>query len=319
MRITRRIAVASLMAMALAAPAFADDKPTILALRAGHELSLLRPHDERLEGRGGQAGRRHDRERRPGVLAQADRRRRGGAHQGRQRHRAQPERRQTPWRRRCRKPSTPRCRSSPSTAACRRVKGILGPCRRRQRQGRRGAGQSGRQDVPERRDDHQPAGPARREPGDRPQQGPAQRARQGQGQVQDRVRADRQLRPRPGPVGHRSRCSPAWRRRRDVIVAANDDMALGALEAVKAPQPQGQDRDHRLRRAARGARQASATAAWPATVEQFPGKQSATAVDILVDYHQDRQEARAADLVLLTPIVITKANLNKAERLNEVK
>ena len=31
MRITRRIAVASLMAVALAAPAFADDKPTILA------------------------------------------------------------------------------------------------------------------------------------------------------------------------------------------------------------------------------------------------------------------------------------------------
>ena len=38
-----------------------------------------------------------------------------------------------------------------------------------------------------------------------------------------------------------------------VIVAANDDMALGAMEAVQGAQSQGH-RDHRLRRAARGAR-----------------------------------------------------------------
>ena len=72
------------------------------------------------------------------------------------------------------------------------------------------------------------------EPGDRPQQGPAQRPRHGDGQVQDRLRADRRLRPRQGPGGDRSRRSPAWPTPPDVIVAANDDMALGAMEALKA-------------------------------------------------------------------------------------
>ena len=73
---------------------------------------------------------------------------------------------------------------------------------------------------------------------------------------------------------------PACRRRRDVIVAANDDMALGALEAVKArnlkdiviigfdalPETLGKIRDGEI----------------TATIEQFPGKQSATGVDILI-------------------------------------
>jgi inositol transport system substrate-binding protein len=103
----------------------------------------------------------------------------------------------------------------------------------------------------------------------------------------------------------------------DVIVAANDDMALGALEAVKGrnlqskikvigfdalPEALGSIRDGAL----------------SGTVEQFPGKQSATAVDILVDYLKTQKKPEK-DLVLLTPIVLTKANLDKAERLNEVK
>ena len=138
----------------------------------------------------------------------------------------------------------------------RRVDNVPGhprPCRRRQREGRRGAGQPHRGAVPRRRHHHQPAGHARRQPGDRPQQGPAQRARRGWRQVQDRLRADRRTSPRRGPVGDRSRRSPAWTTPPDVIVAANDDMALGAIEAVKAPQPIEGVVDHRLRRAARGA------------------------------------------------------------------
>ena len=69
--------------------------------------------------------------------------------------------------------------------------------------------------------------------------------------------------------------SPAWRRRRRSSVAANDDMALGAIEAVKArnlkgiaiigfdalPETLGKIRDGEI----------------TATIEQFPGKQSATA------------------------------------------
>jgi len=48
------------------------------------------------------------------------------------------------------------------------------------------------------REHHQSAGPVGREPRNRPQQGLAQRARQGGGQVQDRVRADRRLSTAPG-------------------------------------------------------------------------------------------------------------------------
>ena len=87
----------------------------------------------------------------------------------------------------------------------RRRRGHPRPCRRRQRQGRRGRGAGDGRRVPERRQALPPAGPARRRPGDRPQQGRAQRARSAQGQVPDHLRADRQLRPRRGAVGHRGR------------------------------------------------------------------------------------------------------------------
>jgi inositol transport system substrate-binding protein len=53
------------------------------------------------------------------------------------------------------------------------------------------------------------------------------------------------------------------------------------------------------------------------TVEQFPGEQSRTAVRIAVAYAKDKT-APAEKLVLLTPIVISKDNLDKAERLGEV-
>lgn len=103
----------------------------------------------------------------------------------------------------------------------------------------------------------------------------------------------------------------------DVIVAANDDMALGALEAVKArgiadkvkiigfdalPEALGAIRDGSL----------------AGTVEQFPGGQSRKAMQIMVDL-LTKQQAPASDLVLLTPIVITQANLDKSERLGELK
>jgi ribose transport system substrate-binding protein/inositol transport system substrate-binding protein len=101
-----------------------------------------------------------------------------------------------------------------------------------------------------------------------------------------------------------------------VIVAANDDMALGALEAVKArnlkdivilgfdalPETLGKIRDGEI----------------TATIEQFPGKQSATGVDILANFLKDGTKP-AQQITLLTPVAITKENLNTAERLNEVK
>ena len=101
-----------------------------------------------------------------------------------------------------------------------------------------------------------------------------------------------------------------------VIVAANDDMALGAMEAVKArnlkgitiigfdalPEALAQVRDGGL----------------AATIEQFPAKQCSMSVQILADFlkHGKKPEQQ---VTLLTPVAITKANLNEAERLDEVK
>jgi ABC-type sugar transport system substrate-binding protein len=101
-----------------------------------------------------------------------------------------------------------------------------------------------------------------------------------------------------------------------VIVGANDDMALGAMEAVKArglsgiaiigfdalPEALAQVRDGGL----------------TATIEQFPGKQSATGVKILMDFVRDGTKP-AEQITLLTPVAVTKANLDIAERLGEVK
>lgn len=102
----------------------------------------------------------------------------------------------------------------------------------------------------------------------------------------------------------------------DVIVAANDDMALGAYEAVRArglendiailgfdalPEALGAVRDGLL----------------AGTVEQFPGGQSRQAMQIMVE-HLQSGEAPESDLVLLTPIVITAENIDEAERLGEL-
>ena len=103
----------------------------------------------------------------------------------------------------------------------------------------------------------------------------------------------------------------------DVIVAANDDMALGALEALKArnllgkvkligfdalPEALGQIRAGNL----------------TATIEQLPGGQVRGALQTLVGFLRDGKKPDS-QLILLTPIAITNDNLNQAERLNEVK
>ena len=101
-----------------------------------------------------------------------------------------------------------------------------------------------------------------------------------------------------------------------VIVAANDDMALGAMEAVKGrglsgiaiigfdalPEALAQVRDGGL----------------TATIEQFPGQQSALGVQTLVDFIKSGKQP-AEKVLLLTPVAVTKDNLNIAERLGEVK
>jgi len=101
-----------------------------------------------------------------------------------------------------------------------------------------------------------------------------------------------------------------------VIVAANDDMALGALQAVKARNLNGKI-------AILGydgspeALSAVKNGTLTATVDQFPGVQGRTALRTLVEYLRTKK-APAKPVILIEPIAITKANLAKAERLGEV-
>lgn len=101
----------------------------------------------------------------------------------------------------------------------------------------------------------------------------------------------------------------------NVIVCANDDMALGALEAVKARNLAGiriygfDALPETLARIKDGS--------IAGTVEQFPGQQSRIAMDIAVAFARDGKQPQNS-LVLLTPLVITKENLSKAERLSEM-
>jgi ABC-type sugar transport system substrate-binding protein len=103
----------------------------------------------------------------------------------------------------------------------------------------------------------------------------------------------------------------------DVIVCANDDMALGAMQALKARSLIGKVAligFDALPEALLNIRDGNMTA----TIEQMPGQQSQKALDFLVDFI--RKGTKPADAVtLLTPIAITKDNLNQAERLSEVK
>ncbi|MBV9287510.1 MAG: substrate-binding domain-containing protein [Hyphomicrobiales bacterium] len=101
-----------------------------------------------------------------------------------------------------------------------------------------------------------------------------------------------------------------------VIVAANDDMALGALEAVKGRNVKGVAiiGFDALPEALAKVRDGELTA----TIEQFPAKQSAGAVDILADYLKSGKKP-AQQINLITPAAITKDNIKDAERLGELK
>jgi ABC-type sugar transport system substrate-binding protein len=102
----------------------------------------------------------------------------------------------------------------------------------------------------------------------------------------------------------------------DVIVAANDDMALGAAEAVKA---QGLGDQIKILGfdALPEALAAVKDGSLAATVEQFPGGQSRKAMQIMVE-HVKNGTAPEESLVLLEPIAITAENIDQAERLGEL-
>jgi ABC-type sugar transport system substrate-binding protein len=102
----------------------------------------------------------------------------------------------------------------------------------------------------------------------------------------------------------------------DVIIAANDDMALGALEAVIAAGLQdaiaiyGFDA---LPEALASVRDGGLAG----TIEQFPGGQSRIAMRIAA-LNARGCAYEANPLVLLAPIMITQDNLDMAERIGEI-
>jgi ABC-type sugar transport system substrate-binding protein len=101
----------------------------------------------------------------------------------------------------------------------------------------------------------------------------------------------------------------------DAIVAANDDMALGSIEAVKAANLTtpiiGYD-------ALPEALKAIQDGSLYGTVEQFPGEQSKTALRTLVAALRDGTKPES-DVIYITPKLITKDNISEAERIGEVK
>jgi ABC-type sugar transport system substrate-binding protein len=99
----------------------------------------------------------------------------------------------------------------------------------------------------------------------------------------------------------------------DAIVAANDDMALGAAEAVAGA---GIDVPIIGFDALPEALQAIQNGTMEATVDQWPGRQTAGAMEILVNLLRDGTEP-AEHTTLIEPGLITADNLGEAERAEE--
>jgi ABC-type sugar transport system substrate-binding protein len=99
------------------------------------------------------------------------------------------------------------------------------------------------------------------------------------------------------------------------IVAANDDMALGAVEAVKAAglaiPVLGYD-------ALPEAIQAVQAGDLYGSVEQFPGQQARTALNTLLANLKDGTVPEGG-VVFISPKMITKDNVQEAERIGEIQ
>lgn len=99
----------------------------------------------------------------------------------------------------------------------------------------------------------------------------------------------------------------------DAIVAANDDMAFGAAEAVSGA---GLDIPIIGFDALPEALQAIQDGTLTATVEQWPGRQTAGAMEVLVNKLRDGTDP-AEHVTLIEPTLITIDNLGEAERAAE--
>jgi ABC-type sugar transport system substrate-binding protein len=101
----------------------------------------------------------------------------------------------------------------------------------------------------------------------------------------------------------------------DAIVAANDDMALGAAEAASAA---GLDIPIIGYDALPEALKAIQEGTMYGSVEQFPGEQVRTSLRTLLSFIEDGTEPES-DTIFITPKLITVDNIDEAERLGEIQ
>ncbi|BCP52197.1 LacI family transcriptional regulator [Kaistia sp. 32K] len=103
----------------------------------------------------------------------------------------------------------------------------------------------------------------------------------------------------------------------DVIVAGNDDMALGAAQAVEARGLKGKVKIYGYD-GSEDALKAVKNGELAGTVDQFPGQQGRVAVRTLVDFIREGKKPEASN-ILVAPIAITPENLQQAERVGLIK
>lgn len=97
-----------------------------------------------------------------------------------------------------------------------------------------------------------------------------------------------------------------------VIIAANDDMALGAAQAVEARGLKGKVAIYGYD-GSEDALKAVKSGGLAATVDQFPGLQGRTAIRTLVAFIREGTKPETNN-VLVAPVAITADNLDQAER-----
>ncbi|MDQ0323332.1 ABC-type sugar transport system substrate-binding protein [Pararhizobium capsulatum DSM 1112] len=98
----------------------------------------------------------------------------------------------------------------------------------------------------------------------------------------------------------------------DVIVAGNDDMALGAAQAVEARGLKGKIKIYGYD-GSEDALKSVKDGSLAGTVDQFPGQQGRVAIRTIVDFIREGKKPDTNN-VLVAPVAITPANLEQAER-----
>jgi len=100
----------------------------------------------------------------------------------------------------------------------------------------------------------------------------------------------------------------------DAVFGANDEMILGAIQAIEASGKFDVEEVVTVGfDALPEALQLIEEGTLDATIEQFPGRQASTAFEILVKYLRENVEPESK-IMLIEPAVITKDNLQEAEK-----